>query len=64
MVDVFAELYDMADIIVVDGGRYGFVMGKTVGIYRAESRFGICQMDFILSENNFFQKIVQVLLTN
>lgn len=37
MVDVFAELYDMADIIVVDGGRYGFVMGKTVETYRAES---------------------------
>ena len=26
--DAFAELYDMADIIVVDVGRYGFVMLK------------------------------------
>lgn len=26
--DAFAELYDMADIVVVDAGRYGFVMLK------------------------------------
>ncbi len=26
--DVFAELYEMADIVVVDVGRYGFVMLK------------------------------------
>ena len=26
--DAFAELYDMADIVVVDVGRYGFVMLK------------------------------------
>lgn len=28
VVDAFAELYDMFDIIVVDTGRYGFVMLK------------------------------------
>ena len=28
VVDAFAELYDMADIVVVDVGRYGFVMLK------------------------------------
>lgn len=28
MVDAFAELYEMADIVVVDVGRYGFVMLK------------------------------------
>ena len=26
--DAFAELYEMADILVVDVGRYGFVMLK------------------------------------
>ena len=26
--DAFAELYDMADIVVIDVGRYGFVMLK------------------------------------
>ena len=26
--DAFAELYEMADIVVVDVGRYGFVMLK------------------------------------
>lgn len=26
--DAFAELYEMADIVVVDAGRYGFVMLK------------------------------------
>ena len=26
--DAFAELYNMADIVVVDAGRYGFVMLK------------------------------------
>ena len=28
MADAFAELYEMADIVVVDIGRYGFVMPK------------------------------------
>lgn len=28
VVDVFAELYNMEDIVVVDVGRYGFVMLK------------------------------------
>ena len=28
VVDAFAELYEMADIVVVDVGRYGFVMLK------------------------------------
>lgn len=28
MADVFAELYEMADIVVLDVGRYGFVMLK------------------------------------
>ena len=28
MVDAFAELYEMADIVVVDVGRYGFVLLK------------------------------------
>lgn len=28
VVDVFAELYEMADIVVVDVGRYGFVILK------------------------------------
>lgn len=28
VVDAFAELYDMADIVVVDVSRYGFVMLK------------------------------------
>lgn len=28
MADAFAELYEMADIVVVDVGRYGFVMLK------------------------------------
>ena len=28
MVDAFAELYEMADIVVDDVGRYGFVMLK------------------------------------
>ena len=34
--DAFAELYEMADIVVVDVGRYGFVMlvyYKKAGIY-------------------------------
>ena len=26
--DAFAELYEMADILVVDAGRYGFVVLK------------------------------------
>ena len=28
VIDAFAELYEMADIVVVDVGRYGFVMLK------------------------------------
>ena len=28
VVDAFAELYNMTDIVVVDVGRYGFVMLK------------------------------------
>lgn len=39
--DVFKELYEMEDILVLDAGRYGFVVLK---YYRPNSGFDVCEV--------------------